>query len=221
RYPDVYDGRYHSYDAYIDDPYYYDSYDRCRSYQYVSDYIPGAYDLDTYGDWVNLDGYGQRWAPRVAADWVPYRDGYWDTGSIYGPTWISQEPWGWAPYHYGRWAYINNQQWFWVPDRVAQPVYAPALVAFVPLVQSQQIGWVPLAPGEAYVPRCYDANFQPQYFASPNEVAQVVNVRQHYTNINYAQAVTVVPVQDFTRLVKPDVRVPVNPQTIAQVQPVL
>src|SRR5262249_47651329 len=49
RYPDVYDGRYHSYDAYLNDPYYYGSYERCRSYQYVSDTIPGAYDLDTYG----------------------------------------------------------------------------------------------------------------------------------------------------------------------------
>jgi hypothetical protein len=223
RYPDVYDGRYSSYDAYLDDPYYYDtySYRRSVSYQYVPDYIPGVYDLDTYGDWTDVDGYGHCWAPRVDADWVPYRDGYWDTGSIYGPTWISQEPWGWAPYHYGRWAYVNNRQWVWVPQVVEQPVYAPALVAFVPIPQSQQIGWVPLAPGEAYVPRCYDANFQPQYFASPREVARLMNVQQHYANLNYAQAVTVVPVQDFTRPVKSDFRVPFNSQTIAQVQPVL
>ena len=223
RYPDVYDGRYSSYDTYLDDPYYYDtySYRRSVSYQYVPDYIPGVYDLDTYGDWTNVDGYGHCWAPRVDADWVPYRDGYWDTGSVYGPTWISQEAWGWAPYHYGRWAYVNNRQWVWVPQIVEQPVYAPALVAFVPIPQSQQIGWVPLAPGEAYVPRCYDANFQPQYFASPREVAQVVNVQQHYANLNYAQAITVVPVQDFTRFVNPKERVSVNQQFIAQAQPVI
>jgi hypothetical protein len=221
RYPDSYDGRYSSYDAYVDDPYYYDSYRRSVSYQYVPDDIPGAYDLDTYGDWTNIEGYGHCWSPRVEADWVPYRDGYWDTGSVYGPTWISQEPWGWAPYHYGRWAYVNNRQWVWVPQFVEQTVYAPALVAFVPITRSQQIGWVPLAPGEAYVPRCYDANFQPQYFASPAEVAQVINVQQTYVNFNYPQAVTVVPVQEFRQVIEPGVIVPVNTQYIAQTQPVL
>ncbi len=220
RYPDVYDGRYSSYDAYLDDPYYYNSNIRSVSYDYVPYDIPGAYDLDTYGDWTDIDGYGRCWSPRVDTNWVPYRNGYWDTGSIYGPTWISQEPWGWVPYHYGRWAYVNNRQWVWVPERVEQPVYAPALVAFVPITQSRQIGWVPLAPGEAYLPRCYDANFQPQYFASPGEVEQVISVR-NYTNFNYPQAVTVVPVQNFTHVVETERRVRFDPQFIAQAQPVL
>jgi hypothetical protein len=222
RYPDSYDGRYSDYEAYQEDPDYYDPYERSASYRYVADDIPGIYDLDDYGDWSDIDGYGHCWTPRVESDWVPYRDGYWDVGSAYGPTWISQEPWGWAPYHYGRWAYVNNRQWCWVPDRVdRRSVYAPALVAFVPITRSQQIGWVPLAPGEQYVPRYYNADYQPHYFGSPQVVAEVVNVQQTYVNYNYPQAITVVPVQDFTRRFESRRLAAVNPQYIAQTQPVL
>src|SRR5262249_15691071 len=46
-----YDGRYWNYDAYLADPYYYDSAQRYVSYTYVSDYVPGVDDLDDYGDW--------------------------------------------------------------------------------------------------------------------------------------------------------------------------
>jgi hypothetical protein len=100
-------------------------------------------------------------------------------------------------------------------------VYAPALVAFVPITRSQQIGWVPLAPGEQYVPRYYNADFQPHYFASPQVVTEVVNVQQTYVNYNYPQAITVVPVQDFTRRFESRRLAAVNPQFIAQTQPVL
>ena len=72
------------------------------------------------------------------------------------------------PSHYGRWVNINNR-WVWVPrQREAQPVYAPALAAFVgglELIQallggstslstlnSGAVGWFPLGPREAYVP---------------------------------------------------------------------
>jgi hypothetical protein len=222
RYPDTYDGRYSDYNTYLEDPDYYDEYSRSASYRYVPDDIPGVYDLDDYGDWSEVDGYGHCWAPRVDDDWVPYRNGNWDVSSAYGPTWISQEPWGWAPYHYGRWAYVNNRQWMWVPDSFdRRPVYAPALVAFVPITRSQQIGWVPLAPGEQYVPRCYDADFQPRYFGSPEVVAQVINVQQTYVNYRYPQAITVVPVQDFTRVVEARRLATVNPQFIALAQPVV
>jgi hypothetical protein len=219
---DDYDGRYRNYTAYQDDPYYYAPSRRSVSYRYVADDIPGVYDLDDYGDWSDIDGYGHCWTPRVDSDWAPYRDGSWDVGSAYGPTWISQEPWGWAPYHYGRWAYVNQRQWVWVPERLdRRAVYAPALVAFVPITRTQQIGWVPLAPGEQYVPRYYDRDFQPRYFAEPEVVAQVINVQQTYINYSYPQAVTVVPVQDFTRAVERRRLAVVNPQAYAQTQPVL
>src|ERR671921_1015150 len=89
RYPDAYDGRYRDYNAYLSDPYYYDPYRRYTSYQYVSSYIPGLYELDSYGDWRNIDGYGYAWAPRVDSGWMPYQSGYWETDYPYGPTWVS------------------------------------------------------------------------------------------------------------------------------------
>lgn len=222
RYPDAYDGRYRDYDVYLDDPYYYDPYRRSTSYEYLSLDVPGVYDLDSYGDWRDVDGYGRCWIPRVDDGWAPYRNGYWDADNVYGPTWVSSEPWGWTPYHYGRWAYANNSQWCWVPDRARRrPVYSPALVAFVPITQSNQIGWVPLAPGEAYVPRYYDRDYRAQYYASPEIVNQVVHVQHSYVNARYPQAYTVVPAQHFTQHVAPHRVEVVNPQFIAGAQPTL
>src|SRR6266550_1732394 len=149
QYPNLYDGRYSTYDAYLADPYYYDPYNRFNSYQYVSSAIPGVYDLDSYGNWQNVNGYGYAWSPRVDIGWAPYQQGYWMSDYPYGMTWVSTEPWGYAPYHYGRWANLNGQ-WFWIPDTVnTTPVYSPALVAFVP-VDANDIGWVPLGPGDPY-----------------------------------------------------------------------
>ncbi len=193
QYGDAYDGRYNDYDAYLNDPYYYDPARHNASYQYASSTIPGLNDLDYYGDWQNVDGYGYAWRPRVDADWVPYQTGSWTNDYPYGPTWVSHEPWGYAPYHYGRWANVGNQ-WYWVPDAVnTTPAYAPALVAFVPLNDTNQIGWVPLAPGEVYAPRFYDNNWQPRYLTRADIVpAQLIN-------LGIPGAVTVIPVEAFGR----------------------
>ncbi len=170
RYPRTYDGRYVSYDTYLNDPYYYDPYRRFNSYQYVSDYIPGVYDLDDYGDWQDVSGYGYGWHPRVDYGWAPYQSGYWITDYPYGLTWISNEPWGYAPYHYGRWAYVGDS-WFWIPDRVSTTaVYSPALVAFIPF-QTETIGWVPLAPEDPYTPRYYDPNWNARYLTGTQVIA--------------------------------------------------
>ena len=192
QYPRYYDGRYRDYNAYLSDPYYFDPYRRTVSYQYVNSYIPGLYDLDYYGDWNNLDGYGYAWAPRVDAGWMPYQTGYWYTDYPYGPTWVSSEPWGYAPYHYGRWAFVGDR-WYWVPDRTnVDPVYSPALVAWVPFDQNQ-IGWVPLGPGDVYVPHYYNNNSWDPYYLSRD------NLYQRVVNLNVPGAVTVVSVDDFTR----------------------
>jgi hypothetical protein len=191
QYPQYYDGRYRDYNTYLNDPYYFDPYRRTVSYQYANSYIPGLYDLDYYGDWRNLDNYGYVWAPRVDAGWMPYQTGYWYTDYPYGPTWVSNEPWGYAPYHYGRWAFVGDR-WYWVPDRMnVEPVYSPALVAFIPFEQNQ-IGWVPLGPGDVYVPHYYNTTWQPQYLTRDNLYQRVVN-------LNVPGAVTVVSVDDFTR----------------------
>src|SRR4026208_1784800 len=59
QYPQYYDGRYRdNYNAYLDDPYFFDPYRRNVSYRYVNSYVPGVYDLDYYGDWQDVSGYG-------------------------------------------------------------------------------------------------------------------------------------------------------------------
>jgi hypothetical protein len=195
QYPDSYDGRYTNYDTYLGDPFYYDPYQRNVSYQYANPLIPGLNDLDYYGDWQNIDGYGNAWRPRVDSGWVPYQQGSWTNDYPYGPTWVSSEPWGYAPYHYGRWANVGNQ-WYWIPETAnTTPAYAPALVAFVPIDDPNQIAWVPLAPGEVYAPHYYDANWQPQYLTQANLVpAQLIN-------LGVPGSVTVVPVDAFGRVI--------------------
>ena len=214
QYPQVYDGRYRDYNAYLSDPSYFDPYRRYSSYQYVSGTIPGVYDLDYYGDWQNLNGYGYAWRPRVDTAWAPYQQGYWLADYPYGPTWVSTEPWGYAPYHYGRWAYVGNQ-WYWVPDGVnTSPVYSPALVGFVPF-DSNQIGWVPLAPGDPYAPRYYDASWQPYYLSRTD------NVQPRLINLGVPGAVAVLPIDQFGRIVEPRRIGRVDPRDLAQVRPVL
>lgn len=214
RYPNVYDGRYSNYDAYLNDPNYYDPYNRYTSYQYVSDYVPGVYDLDAYGDWQDVSGYGRMWRPRVDSGWTPYQDGYWSVDDPYGMTWVSNEPWGYAPYHYGRWAFVDNQ-WYWVPEAVnTQPAYSPALVAFLPLTQANEVGWVPLGPGDPYVQTYYDQGWQPHYAGDVPDLRQVVNM-------NVPGAVTVVPAQYIDEVISRRVVKRVDPRALAQVRPVL
>jgi hypothetical protein len=129
--------------------------DRADSANYVSREMTGYEDLDEYGDWSYVAGYGTCWRPRaVVVGWAPYRYGHWAYVGRWGWTWVEDEPWGFAPFHYGRWAFVSGG-WFWVPGPVVvRPVYAPALVAFVgggPRFTAG-VGWFPLAPGEVYVP---------------------------------------------------------------------
>jgi len=215
QYPDTYDGRYRDYDAYLNDPYYYDPYNRYVSYRHVSDAIPGVWELDGYGDWQDVSGYGNVWRPRVDAGWSPYQQGYWAMDDPYGLTWVSSEPWGYAPYHYGRWANVGGQ-WYWVPERVnTQPVYSPALVAFVPLTQSNEIGWVPLAPGDPYAATYYDANWQPHY------LTQTQVIQEQVINLNVPGAVTVVSAEDFGRVINLKSLKKFDSKMFAGVRPVL
>ena len=214
RYPRKYDGRYHNYYTYLDDPYYYDPYRQYPSYNYVSEYVPGIDDLDYYGDWQYVSEYGYGWHPRVDNGWAPYQFGYWTMDYPYGLTWVSDEPWGYAPYHYGRWANSGNQ-WYWIPESTrSYPNYSPALVAFLPFDQSN-VAWVPLGPSDPYSYRYYDQSWQPVYYSQPTVIEQRI------VNLNVPGAVTVVPVQDFTRVIGPGVVRRVDPQTFTRVRPVL
>lgn len=133
--------------------------DEADSANYVSREMTGYEDLDQYGDWSYVAGYGECWHPRmIVAGWAPYRYGHWVYVGPWGWTWVEDEPWGFAPFHYGRWTFVNGG-WFWVPGPVVvRPVWAPALVAFVGagvgfhFSAGFGVGWFPLAPGEVYVP---------------------------------------------------------------------
>jgi hypothetical protein len=222
RYPSTYDGRYQDYNRYLNDPYYYDPYRRSVSYQYIPDdsEVAGLDDLDRYGDWSDVPGHGRCWHPRESAGWAPYRDGSWSDDRALGLTWVATERWGWAPYHYGRWASVN-QTWYWVPTEVvAQPVYSPALVAFVQMPEPDRVGWVPLGPGDPYVPRYYDRDYRPQYIGSTTVVNKYVNIT-NVTNYSVPGAVTVVRTTEFTGAITPAIAQTVDPAVLARTRPVM
>jgi hypothetical protein len=135
--------------------------DQSDSANYVSREMTGYEDLDEYGDWSYVAGYGTCWRPRLlVAGWAPYRFGHWAWVGPWGWTWVEDEPWGFAPFHYGRWAFASGA-WLWVPGpSVVRPIYAPALVAWVgggpgfnfSFSFGAGVGWFPLAPGEVFIP---------------------------------------------------------------------
>lgn len=131
--------------------------DDSDSANYVSPETTGYEDLDGYGVWTYVAGYGEVWRPNLAAGWAPYRNGHWEWVGPWGWTWVESEPWGFAPFHYGRWAVVDAN-WVWVPGPAAvRPVYAPALVGWIGGAGAHfsfgsGVGWVPLAPGEVFIP---------------------------------------------------------------------
>ena len=186
--------------------------DNALARRYVSPDLIGYEDLDDSGSWRTVPQYGNVWVPNhVASDWAPYRDGHWSWVDPWGWTWVDDAPWGFAVSHYGRWTHLDAG-WGWVPGPPAsQPVYAPALVAFVAgaalmMERDRQpnVAWFPLGPRDVYRP-AYQAS--PRYLTNVNtsntiinktEINKVVNI----TNITYANrqvpgAVTAVPTQAF------------------------
>ena len=170
--------------------------DGAESANYVSPEMTGYEDLDDYGHWQYVGGYGTVWVPAgVASDWAPYRNGHWAYIDPWGWTWVEDEPWGFAPFHYGRWAYAENR-WCWVPGPVAvRPVYAPALVAFVggtgfEIGGGPGVAWFPLAPGEVYIPYYRGSRSYVERLNVTNTVVNISRVTNIYnerdvTNIRY------------------------------------
>ena len=186
--------------------------------RFVAPDVVGYSDLDDYGSWRSVEGYGNVWFPTsVAAGWVPYRTGHWVWIDPWGWTWTDDQPWGFAPFHYGRWAYVQAR-WCWVPGPIAvRAVYAPALVAFVGVGglrlsistgPVEGVAWFPLGPGEVYRP-AYTVSRA--YFTNVNVTNTVVNttvINNVYNNVNVTNivyrnreapgAVTAVPTAAFT-----------------------
>ena len=180
------------------------------SLQYVGPYVPGFYDLDSYGSWTTVTAYGPVWYPRAVADgWVPYREGRWAWISPWGWTWIDDEPWGFTPFHYGRWALIGSR-WGWIPGEpvvAVRPVYAPALVAFVgggglsvAVVAGPPVAWFPLGPREPFFPWYHhsDGYLREVNIRHVTNITNITNINvTNYRYVNREVAVTAVPASVF------------------------
>jgi len=205
-----------------------------RSARYVSPELTGSEDLDRNGTWRTDPSYGSVWVPtHVSRDWAPYRDGHWAWVDPWGWTWVDDAPAGFVTSHYGRWAHVdsgyNGGGWVWVPPHREErqdvypqrPVYSPALVTFVGDSNSSRdfgngggVAWVPLAPGEVYVPARQTSTTYVNNVNVTNTVVQqttITNVVNNnvqtttYVNQRVAGAVTAVPRAAF-----------VNAQPVAQ-----
>jgi len=172
--------------------------DRADSANYVSREMTGYEDLDEYGDWSYVAGYGPCWRPRaVVVGWAPYRYGHWAYVGPWGWTWVEDEPWGFAPFHYGRWAFVTGG-WYWVPGPVVvRPVWAPALVAFVGggpgfrFSGGVGVGWFPLAPGEVYVPGYHVSRTYVNNINITNTTVNVTKVTNVYNTVIVNKSTTI------------------------------
>jgi hypothetical protein len=87
-----------------------------NSYSAYSPYAYGTSDLNYYGNFMNVPGYGMMWQPYFAgAGWDPFMNGAWSYYPGFGYSWISAYPWGWTPYHYGNWRFVPGFGWMWQP----------------------------------------------------------------------------------------------------------
>ena len=102
--------------------------------------VYGWSDLDTYGEWAMIPGFGYGWSPYASMGWAPYTMGMWNWYPGLGYTWIGGEPWGWLPYHYGMWNYSAEFGYFWMPGDFG--FWSPALVSWY--TGPGWLGWSPL-----------------------------------------------------------------------------
>jgi hypothetical protein len=76
----------------------------------------GVSDLNYYGSYSNVAGYGTLWQPYFSGvGWNPFMDGAWSWYPGMGFMWASAYPWGWMPYYYGNWLYAPGFGWGWQP----------------------------------------------------------------------------------------------------------
>ena len=167
-------------------------------------------DFSNAGTWVDDSSYGRVWYPDdVAANWAPYSDGQWVWEDGYGWTWVDDDSWGWTPFHYGRWYYSNDyNRWCWYPPAYAvDPVWAPALVGWLSFdignvsigLGYGDVGWVPLAPYEAYDPwyGWYGGVFEPATTVAFVDFGDPAQIGGRYRNARYRGGITAVSYDRF------------------------
>jgi len=95
---------------------YHDRYASAGGSGVSSPYGYGMSDLNYYGSFTTVAGYGNVWQPYfIDAGWSPFQDGGWAFYPGAGYMWVSGYPWGWMPYNYGNWAFIPGFGWVWQP----------------------------------------------------------------------------------------------------------
>jgi hypothetical protein len=115
---------------------YHDQYAKNNS----SPYGYGVSDLNYYGAYSNIPGYGMMWQPYfTGVGWDPFMNGAWSFYPGSGFMFASAYPWGWMPYHYGNWMFVPGMGWMWEPGGwnsfTTVPRFAGTLPAnFHPLV---------------------------------------------------------------------------------------
>ncbi len=95
---------------------YHDRYASTGGSSISSPYGYGMSDLNYYGNFMTVPGYGNVWQPYfINAAWSPFQDGGWAFAPGFGYMWVSGYPWGWMPYSYGNWAFAPGFGWVWQP----------------------------------------------------------------------------------------------------------
>lgn len=91
---------------------YHDQYARNNS----TPYGYGFSDLNYYGAFSTVPGYGLMWQPYfTGVGWDPFMDGAWGFYPGFGYMYASSYPWGWMPYRYGNWMFVPSFGWMWQP----------------------------------------------------------------------------------------------------------
>lgn len=110
-----------------------------------SPYGYGLADLNYYGAYSNVPGYGMMWQPYfTGVGWDPFMDGAWGFYPGQGYMFASAYPWGWLPYRYGTWAFIPGMGWMWQPGMWNTFVTVPR---FMPTTATQVTRLVPPSAG--------------------------------------------------------------------------
>ncbi|MEO8398734.1 MAG: DUF6600 domain-containing protein [Ignavibacteriaceae bacterium] len=110
-------------------------------------------ELNSYGEWVEINNYGRGWHPYVVNGWMPFDNGHWVYADGGNWTWASYEPFGWVVYHYGSWYDDPFYGWVWVPSN---GIWTPANVTWINY--GDYVGWAPLGPRGVVYGRPWEAN---------------------------------------------------------------
>ena len=114
----------------------------------------GYSDLNYYGAYNSVPGYGSLWQPYfTGVGWDPFMDGAWSWYPGFGFMFASAYPWGWMPFYYGSWVYAPGFGWGWQPggwggwSGVPRFTGAPPIHFHVPVVPAGDVRTVVVGRG--------------------------------------------------------------------------